>query len=59
MGAYIPVAVWLVSGFICAFIARKRGVKTTLFWTLLVAFLGPFAIPLMFLARPANPGPGQ
>lgn len=52
MGAYIPALVWLISAFICSFIAQKRNVKTTLWRTLIVVFLGPFAIPLVFLLNP-------
>lgn len=54
MGAYIPVLIWLISAFIYFLIARKRNVKETLFRTLLVVFLGPFAIPLVFLFKPEN-----
>ena len=52
MGAYIPAAVWLISGLICHWIARKRNVKVTLLRTLVVVFLGPFAIPLVYLFKP-------
>ena len=52
MGAYIPFLVWLISAFICDLIARKRKVKATLLRTLLVVFLGPFAIPLVFFFKP-------
>jgi hypothetical protein len=54
MGAYIPFAVWLISAFICALIAKKRNVKVTLFRRIVVVFLGPFAIPLVYLMRPEN-----
>ena len=52
MGAYIPVLIWLICGFICSAIAQKRNVKTTLLRTLIVVFLGPFAIPLVYLFKP-------
>jgi hypothetical protein len=52
MGAYIPFLVWLAGMAICAYIARKRNVRVTFFWNLVVVVLGPFAIPLMFLAKP-------
>jgi len=54
MGAYIPVIIWVISAIICYFIARKRGVEHSLFRDLVVAFLGPFAIPLFVLAKPAD-----
>ena len=52
MGAYIPLIIWLISAFICHLIAKKRNVKTTLFRQLVVVFLGPFAIPLVYLFKP-------
>lgn len=55
MGAYIPALVWLISGFICNLIARKRNVKVTLFRTLVVVFFGPFAIPLVYILKPEIP----
>jgi len=51
MGAYIPFLVWLISAVICDQIARKRNVKVTLFRTLLVVILGPFAIPLVYVFK--------
>lgn len=59
MGAYIPVIIWVISAVICYFIAKNRGIGRSLFWDLVVVFLGPFAIPLFFLARPANRGPAR
>lgn len=55
MGTYIPAVVWLISAFISELIARKRNVKKTLFRTLVVVFLGPFAIPLVYLFKPETP----
>jgi len=52
MGTYIPFLVWLISAVICDLIARKRNVKVTTPRTLLVVFLGPFAIPLVFFFKP-------
>jgi len=52
MGAYIPAVIWLISAFICQLIARKKNVKVTLLRTLVVVFLGPFAIPLVYLFKP-------
>lgn len=52
MGAYIPAIVWVISAIICDMIAKRRSVKATLLRTLLVVFLGPFAIPLVFLFKP-------
>jgi hypothetical protein len=52
MGAYIPALVWVISAFICHFIAKKRNVKETLPRQILVLFLGPLAIPLVYLFKP-------
>ena len=52
MGAYIPVLVWLASGVICHFIAKNRNVRETLIRRLVVVFLGPFAVPLVYLFKP-------
>ena len=51
MDTYLPAIVWLIAMVICIWIARRRNVKETFFRTLLVVFLGPFAIPLMFLFK--------
>ena len=52
MAAYVPVIIWLVSAIICLYIARARNVKLNLMRRLIVVVLGPFAIPLTFLAKP-------
>ena len=52
MEAYIPFLVWLVSAVTCDRIAKKRNVKVTLLRTLVVVFLGPFAIPLVYILKP-------
>ena len=52
MGAYIPAIVWLISAVICGQIAKNRNVKVTFPRTLLVVFLGPLAIPLVYCFKP-------
>lgn len=52
MGHYIPAIVWLIGIAICVWIFRVRNVKSNLFWNLAITFLGPLAIPLVFLAKP-------
>ena len=52
MGTYIPALIWLVGAFICHAIARSRNVKVTLPRTLVAVFLGPLAIPLVYLLKP-------
>jgi hypothetical protein len=49
--AYIPAAIWFVSALICIYIARRRRVRLSFFCNLVVVLLGPFAIPLVFLAK--------
>lgn len=49
--AYIPAVIWFVSALICIYLARKRHVKASFFWNLMIVLLGPFAIPLVFLAK--------
>ena len=55
MAAYMPVLIWIVSAFICHYIARARNINPTLVRRLIVVFLGPLAIPLTFLVKPENP----
>ncbi len=52
MSAYIPVIIWLISAVICLYIARIRHVKSSFLRNLFVVLLGPFAIPLVFFAKP-------
>jgi hypothetical protein len=52
MAAYVPVLIWLLSAIICYYIAKARGVEPGLMWRMIVVLLGPFAIPLIFLAKP-------
>ena len=49
--AYAPVLIWLLSAIICYYIAKTRGVKPGLMWKMTVVLLGPFDIPLIFLAK--------
>ena len=52
MDAYPPAMVWILGAAVCFWIARVRHVRPNFFWNALVALLGPFAIPLIFLAKP-------
>jgi len=51
MAAYMPAIIWLISAIICIVIAKIRNVKPTLGRNLIVLFLGPLAIPLVFFAQ--------
>jgi len=51
MAAYMPAIIWLISAVICLIIANSRNVKPTLIRSLIVLFLGPLAIPLVFFAK--------
>lgn len=57
MTAYIPALIWLLSGVVCLIIAKRRRVKQTAFRAMLVALLGPIAIPWVLLAEPENFNP--
>lgn len=52
MTAYIPALVWLISAVVCFWIAKHRRVKATPVKAVLVALIGPFAIPFMLVAKP-------
>jgi len=52
---YFPALVWIVGACLCSYIAKKRGVKTTIPRTLVAVVLGPLAIPLIFLAPVEKP----
>ncbi len=49
--AYVPALIWLLSAVVCYYIAKTRGVKLSAIWGFVVVLLGPFAIPLIFLAK--------
>jgi len=51
MSAYVPVLVWVLSAGICYYIAKIRNVKPTLMRKLVVLFIGPFSIPLIFFVK--------
>ncbi|PRC95134.1 hypothetical protein [Solimicrobium silvestre] len=52
MSTYLPALIWLLSAFACMFIAKRRHVKPTAIWAMVVTVLGPIAIPLVFFAKP-------
>jgi hypothetical protein len=52
MTAYIPALIWLLSGVACLLMAKRRHVKVTAVRAMLVAVLGPIAIPFVLMARP-------
>lgn len=37
---------------VCLYIAKRRHVRPTAGWAMIVAVLGPIAIPLVLLAKP-------
>jgi hypothetical protein len=51
MTAYIPALIWLLSAVVCLQIAKRRHVKPTAIRAMLVALLGPIAIPLVLVAK--------
>jgi hypothetical protein len=52
MTEYIPALIWLLSAVVCHRIAKRRRVKPTAVRAMLVALLGPIAIPLVMVAEP-------
>ena len=52
MTAYLPALIWALSAAIYYCLGKSRRIKPKLIWTFLVVLLGPFAIPLVFLAKP-------
>jgi len=56
MAAYIPAIIWIISAIVCYYIAKARKIKPNLMWKLIVVFLGPLAIPLVFFAKPEKTG---
>jgi len=51
MAAYVPAIIWIISAIACYYIAKARKVKPNLMRKLIVVFLGPLAIPLVFFAK--------
>jgi hypothetical protein len=52
MTTYLPALIWLMSAVVCIFIAKRRHVKPTAAWAILVTLIGPFAIPFVLAAKP-------
>ena len=51
MSTYIPALIWALSAVACLVIAKRRSVKTTGVKAVLVAVLGPIAIPFVLAAK--------
>jgi len=52
MSEYVVVLICFLSIAVCAWIAKARHVRPGFLWKAVVVLFGPFAIPLMFLAKP-------
>lgn len=52
MAAYLPVIIWITGALLCYLILRKKGVKSSHFWNIVIVIAGPLAIPFVFLAKP-------
>jgi hypothetical protein len=48
------IIIWIVSGCLGIYIARKRNVQLGVLWDIAFCFLGPLVIPFIFLAKPKN-----
>lgn len=57
MTSYLPALIWLMSGLICLYIARRRHVKHTALRAMAVAVLGPIAIPFVLAAKSGSADP--
>lgn len=55
MTTYVLAVIWVLSAFLCLWIAKVRHVQSNTLWAIVVTILGPFAIPLVFLGRPIEP----
>ena len=50
--AYIPPLIWLLSAVACHLIAKRRHLKKTAIKDMIIALIGPFAIPWFLMAKP-------
>lgn len=50
--AYIPPLIWLLSAVACHLIAKRRHLKKTAIKDMIIALIGPFAIPWFLIAKP-------
>ena len=50
--AYLPALIWLLSAVACHQIAKRRLLKRTAIKDMMVALIGPFAIPWFLIAKP-------
>jgi hypothetical protein len=57
MANYAPVFIWTASAIVCAYIANRRGLRATALRSVVVALVGPFAIPFALMLRADKPGP--
>lgn len=53
MANVIFIAVLIVSAIVCHLIARARGANAV-FWGVMGALFGPFAIPFVFMSKPRH-----
>lgn len=57
MTTYLPALIWLMSGLICLYIAKRRHLKQTAPRAMAVAVLGPIAIPFVLAAKSDSADP--
>jgi hypothetical protein len=51
MTTYLPALIWVLSNFLCLYIANRRHIKKTALRSLAVFLAGPFAIPFVLTAK--------
>jgi hypothetical protein len=59
MFSYVLVFIWIVSAVIGYELAKRRGVKLGFFCNMGFVFLGPLALPFVFLLKAKKPQPSQ
>jgi hypothetical protein len=52
MTTYLPALIWMLSSFVCLYIAKRRHLKQTALKSMAVAVAGPFAVPFVLAAKP-------
>jgi hypothetical protein len=50
MGPLLFLALWIISGVVCLWIAKKRHIRTNFWWELAFACVGPLIIPFLLMA---------
>lgn len=52
--SYALVSIWFLSNLLCIYLAKQRGLQPGVIARVVGAFLGPLAIPLIYLSKPLS-----